>query len=682
MAIVKITLEEARYKNEQYIRRLHPTHREIFSDFVRKCESAGLPILIFSGLRSFSKQLELYNAYKTGKSKIKAAKPGRSLHEFGLAIDAYVWNNQKKYFEKNFSKYQQLSRIANSIGLRWLGSTMKNESHHFDYNNYNINDLVSLRNRNIVDESGYVDLSKINENKKKTLTKINELYSTEVGQQFSSEETEDEEIKEKNPRTKVTRVEEMQAVGIWKIIKLVADQYSLSQNINDATIAFNQGSILNFIQNVVQEPWLEFWGDTIGDQYYFNVRKQPFDYFGWTKLPTQAYIYHDNVIGDDLNWYEGPIYSWYQIIPRGSFLGEQNLIFAYVTAVFFQEYAEIWGSKPNIQVSNYINFIKNQGKATLFEKALEDLRYMVESNMYLPFTRQGTITIRGRSNIRRGYKIIYFPTNEVFYVSAVSNRYMIGENGPEYTTILKVERGMKIAYTISPENRDTKSYWNLINFEKQKPVKVKETVKIPTGGGFSIFFDNDRPYKIDLKEEFGNSKKPADIKMVKQIKQYPDLRLQLDNVNYKQIELAVEYLEGNKKAKKFRTIGYIDPDNKAGSRWLSEQRAIFFKNIIISEYLKKYNSFTKSQLEDLIDTRPDYDARKYKPIKSVDPEEGIQPNDVRDHTLKLKAHQRYASFYMDEYEEEITKEVESNEIAWGVNKPVFQFFLNRLQNGR
>lgn len=678
-----ITLEQSRIENENHIRKLHPKHRAIFADFVKKCETSGIPVLIFSSFRSFQKQSELYRAYKSGDSKIKAAPPGRSLHEFGLAIDIYVYDYNKKTFTKDIAKYRRIANIATSVGLRWGGNfSEKNENHHFDYDAYNRNDLITLRKKNLLDSFGFVLLDKIQQTKQDSVSKIQETYNTEIGENITSEEEVNEKIKEENLRTVVSRVEEMNASGIWQIIKLVADQYSLSQNINDATIAFNQGSIFNFIQNVVQEPWLEFWGDTIGDQYYFNVRKQPFDYNGFTNLPSQEVIETMQVLSDDLNWYDGPIFSWYQIIPRGSFLGEQNLIFAYVTAVFFQEYAEIWGSKPNMQVSNYINFIKNQGKSTLFEKALEDLRYMVESNMYLPFTRQGTIVINGKSSIRRGYKIRYLPTDEIFYVDSVSNRYSIGENGPEYTTILKVSRGMKYNYTIAPLDSTTKSYFNIISFEKQKPIKKKELVKIKGGGGVQIFFDNDRPYIIDLSENFANSRRPADIKMVKQIKKFPNLRNQLVDVNKKMLSLATEVIENNPKCPKFVITGHIDSDNKVGSRWLSEKRAITFKNLIIDSYLKKYSTFSKQQLNDKIKTFANYNADTYSPVEGVDEANKILYEDNVEDALKIKAYSRYSEFVVEEYEYEVEKEYPSDEIGWHVNREVFQFFLNRLQNGK
>jgi len=460
-------LANAAANNAEEIKSLHPDERERFSNFVFDCEQSGTPVWIFSAYRTVAEQASLYRKYLSKESKIVAAKPGSSYHNYGLAIDIYVYDFVKEEFVKDRSLYRKIQPIANKYKLRWLGSTMKGEIHHFDYNNIKTIDLLKAHNKGLVDENGYVLLDEVDKKSvKETVLKVLGEWETKVGGNLIKETQTETEKKEKPIRRMITKIENQNAVGIWQIIKMVADQYSLSQSVNDAGIATSQGSLINFVNQVVQAPWLQFYGDTIGDQYYFFSRKEPFDYNGWTELPLMTSIYEEEVLTDDLAWYDGEVFSWYQIIPRGSFLGEQNLIFAYITAVFFEEYAEIWGSKPNIQVSNYVNFTKVKGQSSMYKKAKEDLRYMVESNMYLPFTRQGTITVRGTTRIKRGYKIFYHPTGEEFYVDSVSTRYSANDGGAEFITIIQVSRGMKIEFTAAPKNKDSIGYFNLILFDE------------------------------------------------------------------------------------------------------------------------------------------------------------------------------------------------------------------------
>ena len=73
-------------------------------------------------------------------------------------------------------------------------------------------------------------------------------------------------------------------------------------------------------------------------------------------------------------------------------------------------------------VSKRIHILR-QPNVDLFRQALaEDLKYSVESTCYLPFTRTGTITIKGGDRrIKRGTFIYFTPTNEIFYVDQVQH---------------------------------------------------------------------------------------------------------------------------------------------------------------------------------------------------------------------------------------------------------------------
>lgn len=64
-------------------RRLVPWAKWIYA--VGKQQDGRL--IVTSARRSSAKQSRLYADWKSGKSRIPAAPPGRSLHEYGLAFD-------------------------------------------------------------------------------------------------------------------------------------------------------------------------------------------------------------------------------------------------------------------------------------------------------------------------------------------------------------------------------------------------------------------------------------------------------------------------------------------------------------------------------------------------------------------------------------------------------------------
>ncbi len=677
-------LQNASANNTDEINTLHPEVRTIFTKFIFDCEESGIPVWIYSGYRSFDLQSQLFSAYATGISEIPAAKPGSSYHNYGLAIDIYVYDEEQEMFLRTgqYDTYKKLKPIAAKYGLRWLGSVNKLEMHHFDYNKVRVLDLLNAQKAGKTDENSYVLFSELDRKKvKETVKKIKDEWQTEIGKSLISESETETEKKEKPIKRSITRIEKKKAVGIWQIVKLVADQYSLSQSVNDASIAYAQGSLINYINKVVQEPWLQFYGDTVKDQYYFFVRKEPFDYNGWTKLPEVRRIFDDEVLSDDLNWYDGQVFSWFQIIPKGSFLGEQNLIFAYITSVFFEEYAEIWGSKPNIQVSNYLNFTKIKGNSNMYKKALEDLRYMVESNMYLPFTRQGTITIAGTTNIKRGFKIFYHPTGEEFYVDAVSTRYSSGDQGSEIITILQVSRGMKIEYTLAPKNSDTIGYFNLINFTQPEPQNVKYKEKVSKRGGPTFYFDSGKSYTVNLTDEFEGGSND-DLKMRNLIESFPDMRNILDRNNKRSIEASLILIRENPQAKEFTCTGYVDDEVGVDKSRLAKSRAETSKQIIIEAYLKKYSDRNKAELESVIFTKADTGSDTFNPLdiegNQLDSEQ-VFNTDIKG--AKTKAYQRHCLFIMEEYEKEVETMVETDAVNWKVNDKVFQFFVNRKQFG-
>lgn len=638
-------------KNLNKLNNFPKDKKNLFINFINEINKLGYWVNITSSLRTYDEQKKLYN-----KNKLNA-KPGTSPHEFYNAIDINLIDKKSGFvFLKKTNKSiwinSKVPYLANSLGLKWGG----------DFKNYSDNVHFEISNN----EKDFKNISDSGEYKK---FKVNDIWNVKVGEQAITDESTEEEIEEiEEYITKISEIETKDAVGIWQIIKLVADQYSLSQNINDATIAFSQGSLLNYVQKVVQKPWLQFFGDTVGDQYYFQCRKEPFDYDGFTSLPLIKIVQENEVLSHELNWYDGEIYSWYQIIPKGSFLGKQDLIFAYVKAVFFEEYAEIWGSKPNIQVSNYVNFNKIDEENKMFNKAIKDLKYMVESNAYLPFSRQGSIVIAGDNSIRRGYKIFYQPTGEYFYVDSVTHNYFTDENGPSYTTTLRVSRGI-----LKSKFDD---YFEIINFDNP-PSLIQEYEEEIKDYGLLFYFDNGRSYLIDLEENFYGSTSGTDIKMTYQIEQYPNLRNELFELNKKNITRIADLIQKHKEHS-FIIEGNMDEDTKIKYSQLSRKRAETVKNLVITEYRKKYNDLTESQLRNKIEIIADQSA-EHAYITDGDSIEQYDDN-TKEVDLREKAFKRNAILYVKPYKVKKTKEVHQQGIAWNVNRYIFYNFLKRKPN--
>lgn len=309
--------------------------------------------------------------------------------------------------------------------------------------------------------------------------------------------------------------------GLWRICELVFDPQVANRVLADNSVAQDNGSIINSIRKICQEPFIEFYGDTFKDKFYFIVRKQPFDTNGYrglvyddieseresfsanaivgpdTKqadairkkldverrlaLTGRASGLSDLVIDiDDVDvlsepelTYHDESYSWYRLIPRGLGIVDEAASFQLAPVVPFDEYAEVWGNRMltmeyQYAPTEYLLDSEFNSQAKYAERqTFFDLQFLVQSNQYLPFTRQGTIVLTGNRLIKRGLFIFYRPTNEVFYVNTVTHVRSIDGAGQNRQTILRVSRGMREPYIRGklvqfPSGPKTVSYFDII----------------------------------------------------------------------------------------------------------------------------------------------------------------------------------------------------------------------------
>ncbi len=385
------------------------------------------------------------------------------------------------------------------------------------------------------------------EDEKERFVTISSKQVTEDAEADVSDEIDDSATEEETIVLD-TEYQEGLAAGIWQIVKLVMDTDVANIRLRDAATSIQQGSLQTFFNKVCQKPFVEFSGDTFGDQYCFLVRKPPFDRDGMLKTmiaqglfenyseqkitgvkynekkPKQWWntfeittktdsgvrsleekdspyvIYEDDMISSNLSFNTQGIYSWYQFFPIYE-MGAQSDLQYIIPAVLFPEYAAIWGSRDLQIRSQYRNFInpslyddkkngeKNEQGDSEVRHSIKDLKYIIESNAYAPFVRNGTIQILGNRRIKRGTFIrIYWnsmESAEIFYVESVSHNYTISGNSASRTTTLTLSHGMIESFMFDKNNNVkglnengkeisknfNASYFNLINFGDYEKIK-------------------------------------------------------------------------------------------------------------------------------------------------------------------------------------------------------------------
>jgi hypothetical protein len=293
--------------------------------------------------------------------------------------------------------------------------------------------------------------------------------------------------------------------GIWQIVKLVIDKSVSQRRLADTSFSTAQGSLLNFIHSAIQEPLTEFYMDTYGDQYHLIVRKPPYDQQSLISLlegrinteegevtdsPAIVDIEDEDVLNEMLMMDDTQVYSWYHFFPKGAMINSSvDYSTAIMPAIFFDEYAQIYGSKPFQQSHAYVPYVPmsfdSQFGNLLYEQGFKDIKYVIESNQYLPFTRKGTLVLNGDRRIKIGNVIRYKPTGEIFFVNSVQQNFQIGDNTIDRTTTVHVSRGMieqfiyGLHLTTEEDNSDNRifvSYFNLI--DTRLNIKFRE-IKVP-----------------------------------------------------------------------------------------------------------------------------------------------------------------------------------------------------------
>ena len=505
----------------------------------------------------------------------------------------------------------------------------------------------------------------------------------------------DEEYYEENSSQLIENKNEL-AKGIWQIVKVVIDPDLKSRQINDLSLSQFQGSLYNFVQQICQPPFVEFWGDTYGDQYYFIIRVPPFTIDLYRTLPT-VIIEDKDVLADNLDFCQEQ-YSWFQLVPSANYIGVEEHLNSYLPAVFFPEYAEIWGSKPLSITSQYISYIKEEGTIQK-DKAFEDLKFLVDINSYLPFTRKGTITINGDRRIKKGMRIHYAPTNEYFYVDAVSNNFSVNDGIVDRTTTLTVSRGMVADFVDNTIEDDlTPNYFNLIKFDKNSKIKsygsdgvsIKDYKDINASMKHHVALFNyakptfDYSDAYDFKPEnklFFNT--PDDEKNINMLDGYNELKLNVADVddNFKNIDGILDLANEHPNVE-FELVGYTDSDGASSYNIkLGKDRANTVLEILCSRFMNRY-------LKDAIDAthgtqmlnsfRKRFTVTtmgKSKPRVSNETEYGRKQN--RRVEIYVKGMSSEASeSNPNNQDKTVPKPQEGN---WRVNREVFMFFLRRQQ---
>lgn len=127
------SFDRSKYKTitpeqSEKLEELHEEVKERFYELVDEAQKLGYKAQITSSYRSFEHQLRLKKQLGS-----MAATPGKSPHNYGLAVDIVLWKDDKKYGNYSASKSEWeatgVPAMARKLGFTWGGDF---KSHPFD----------------------------------------------------------------------------------------------------------------------------------------------------------------------------------------------------------------------------------------------------------------------------------------------------------------------------------------------------------------------------------------------------------------------------------------------------------------------------------------------------------------------------------------------------------------------
>lgn len=239
--------------------------------------------------------------------------------------------------------------------------------------------------------------------------------------------------------------------GIWQIVKVFFDEKLEKRTLIDPSFANPDGTLMDFMMKTCQSPFVEVLFDTYVDTLDIVIRQPPFDKAsieGVVKEMEYVTIKAENMYECSLS-YDERVYSSYRLFPQDTVVGaNETTSLAFVPIIYLNEITKSFGNKKYEIQDIYVAANAIQGADgtrninSMAATMLNDLLFVIESTVYLPFTRKGTLVINGDRRIKVGTFVYSEFTDELFYVIDVNQTLSFSNSEIQRQTILTVERGM------------------------------------------------------------------------------------------------------------------------------------------------------------------------------------------------------------------------------------------------
>lgn len=133
--------------SEERLKQVHPELARRVRELVMRLSKRGVQLEVVQGLRTFEYQQALYEQGRSRKGPVVTnAKPGQSLHNYGLAVDLCPFRADKPDWD-DARAFALLGAEARKLGLEWGGSWRKPDRPHVELSPIPVSLCLSLYQR-------------------------------------------------------------------------------------------------------------------------------------------------------------------------------------------------------------------------------------------------------------------------------------------------------------------------------------------------------------------------------------------------------------------------------------------------------------------------------------------------------------------------------------------------------
>lgn len=207
---------------------------------------------------------------------------------------------------------------------------------------------------------------------------------------------------------------------------------------NDQTFINFQGSILSFLQQIIDDPWNELFWETYNGIPTLVERPTPFNQNDWNALPLHT-VTDEDVVDDDTGRSDVEAYTLFSVQMATYFNALNSSQQTGIKPLWYEPYSKKYGVRRLNRFTNYVIY----GDSDMTTKLNNYQNDLFNWNIMNPSFYNGTITVTGQNYYKIGDRLLYKSDESgmdiEYYIEGVSHQFV---SFSHWTTNLSVTRGL------------------------------------------------------------------------------------------------------------------------------------------------------------------------------------------------------------------------------------------------